>query len=89
MNTVTIVRHPIRGLLYGVLFGLGLMLIAVGQGFAALGTWPPLLILVGGIAVGVLWSMYGPAKGPKASMETGSSNGERDHGDDGIVMTPP
>jgi hypothetical protein len=30
-------RHPIRGFLYGIVFGLGLMMLAVGQGSAALG----------------------------------------------------
>ena len=65
MNATTITRHPIRGFLYGILFGLGLMLIVVGQGIAALGTWPPFIVLILGIVAGVVWSMYGPAKGPK------------------------
>ena len=58
-------RHPIRGFLYGIFFGLGLALIAIGQKWAALGTWPPILLLVGGVAVGTLWSTVGPAKAPE------------------------
>lgn len=58
-------RRPIRGLLYGLLLGLGATLFVVGQGIAALGTWPPFLVLVGGVVVGVLWSTMGPAKAPK------------------------
>jgi TM2 domain-containing membrane protein YozV len=65
-NTTT-KKHPIRGFLYGIFFGLGLALIAVGQGWAALGTRPPIVILVVGIIIGTLWSMFGPAKGPKGA----------------------
>jgi len=60
-------RHPIRGFFYGILLGLGLTLIVVGQGIAALGTWPPFLVLIGGIVIGTLWGMYGPAKAPKGA----------------------
>ncbi|MEM8708844.1 MAG: hypothetical protein AAGE98_20440 [Actinomycetota bacterium] len=58
-------RRPIRGLLYGLVLGLGLALLVVGQGIAALGTWPPFLVLIGGTVFGVLWSTMGPAKAPK------------------------
>ncbi|MEO0493530.1 MAG: hypothetical protein AAF081_08955 [Actinomycetota bacterium] len=58
-------RRPIRGLLYGLVLGIGLTLIVVGQGIAALGTWPPFLVLIGGTIVGVVWSTMGPAKAPK------------------------
>ena len=61
----TIKRRPIRGFLYGIVLGLGLTLIVVGQGIAALGTWPPFLVLIAGIVIGTLWSTIGPAKAPK------------------------
>jgi hypothetical protein len=64
METVT-KRHPIRGFFYGIPFGLGLMLIAVGQGWAALGTWPPFIVLIVGVVAATLWGTYGPAKAPK------------------------
>ena len=49
------------------LLGLGLALAAVGQGIVALGTYPPFLILLFGIAAGLAWSMFGPAKNPKGA----------------------
>ena len=58
-------KHPIRGFLYGIVFGLGLALVAIGQKWAALGTWPPFIVFVIGIVVGTSWSLFGPAKGPK------------------------
>ncbi len=58
-------RHPIRGFIWGIFFGLGLALIAIGQGYAALGTWPPLILLIVGIVVGTLWGLFAPAKKPK------------------------
>lgn len=61
----TVKRRPIRGLLYGLVLGIGLMMIVVGQGIAALGTWPPFLVLLAGIAFGTAWSTIGPAKEPK------------------------
>ncbi len=67
MSSQNVKRHPIRGALYGVLLGLGLALAAVGQGIVALGTYPPFLILLFGIAAGVAWSMFGPAKSPKGA----------------------
>ena len=61
----TVKRHPIRGFLYGIVFGLGLALVAIGQSWAALGTLPPFILLVVGIIVGTVWSTFGPPKGPK------------------------
>ncbi|GEM_PF-1602775 len=61
--SATVKRHSVRGALYGVLLGLGLMLTAVGQGMAALGTWPPFILLLAGPIIGILWARYAPAKG--------------------------
>ncbi len=72
METIT-KRHPIRGLLYGILLGLGLMLLVVGQGIAALGTYPPFIVLIVGIVAGTLWGMYGPAKAPKGPPPAGAT----------------
>ncbi len=62
---VTTKRRPVRGVLYGIVLGLGLALLVVGQGWAALGTWPPFLVLIAGVVIGTLWSTFGPAKGAK------------------------
>ena len=72
MTTATTVagrtkRHPIRGFLYGIPFGLGLAMIAIGQKWAALGTWPPFILFLVGIVVSMLWSTLGPAKAPKGA----------------------
>jgi hypothetical protein len=65
MTATTTKRHPIRGFLYGIPFGLGLAMIAVGQKWAALGTWPPFILVIDGILVSMAWGMFGPAKAPK------------------------
>ena len=58
-------RHPIRGFMWGIVFGLGLALLAIGQGYAALGTLPPVILLIAGIVLGTLWGLFAPAKKPK------------------------
>lgn len=73
MSTSTTRRHPVRGFLYGIVLGLGLALIAIGQSWTALGTWPPFLLLLVGVVVGVIWSTVGPAKGPKVAPEVAAS----------------
>lgn len=63
--TPTISRHPIRGALFGLLIGLGAALILIGEQVIALGTVTSIFVVVAGIALGLLWSVFGPAKGPK------------------------
>lgn len=55
-------RRPVRGLLWGLILGLGLALTAIGQGWTALGTWPPFLLVLIGMVIGVAWSTVGPAR---------------------------
>lgn len=57
--------HPIRGALFGLLLGLGLALIAVGRKIANLDSIVPILLVVVGVIIGVVWAMVGPAKQPK------------------------
>ena len=66
-------RHPVRGFFWGIPFGLGLMLIAVGQGWAALGTWPPFIVFLIGVIVATLWATLGPAKAPKGPPPSGAT----------------
>lgn len=68
-------RRPVRGIIWGVILGLGLALISIGQGWAALGTWPPVLILLAGIVVGFLWSTFGPAKSTRQPTGGSGSTG--------------
>jgi hypothetical protein len=72
MDTTT-KRHPIRGFLYGIFFGLGFVLSVVGQGMAALGTWPPLIVFVIGVLAATLWAIAGPVKEPKGSPPAGAA----------------
>ena len=65
MATEVLKRHPIRGLLYGIVFGLGLVMVAVGQGWTALGTWPAFIVFVAGLAGGTAWGAWGPSRVPK------------------------
>ncbi|MCP3936800.1 MAG: hypothetical protein GY708_15675 [Actinomycetia bacterium] len=61
----TVKRHPIRGAIYGVVLGIGLALVAVGRKMITLDSIMPIVLIVVGIAVGVLWAMFAPAKQPK------------------------
>ncbi len=73
MADTTTKRHPIRGFLYGIVFGLGLALIVIGQSMAALGTWPPFIVFIVGVVLGTLWGTYGPAKAPKGPPPSGAT----------------
>lgn len=67
-------RRPIRGIIWGIIFGLGLALVAIGQSWAALGTWPPFLLALAGIVIGGVWSTFGPAKGAVAPVSPVTSS---------------
>ena len=88
-------RRPIRGVIWGIIFGVGLALIAIGQGWAALGTWPPFLLFLAGIVIGVAWSTVGPAKGgglsasPSASVSPGPADGDGARVDAGASVGDP
>ena len=64
--TQTLKRHPIRGALWGLLLGIGVTLFLIGQKVVAFGTLPPILVIVAGIVVGIIWSCFGPAKQKEA-----------------------
>ncbi|MEE9182856.1 MAG: hypothetical protein V3U39_00080 [Acidimicrobiia bacterium] len=57
--------HPIRGILWGVMFGLGLTVVLVVTKVISLELSQMIIVLVVGIAAGVLWSLFGPARTPK------------------------
>ena len=56
-------KRPVRGGVWGLFLGLGLALLLIAYNVIALGTLTPYVVLVLGIVVGVLWGVYGPAKG--------------------------
>jgi drug/metabolite transporter (DMT)-like permease len=47
-------RHYIRGLFFGLLFGLGLGLMAIVYGWYFLGNYTPWILVVLGLVIGVL-----------------------------------
>ncbi len=59
--------RPVRGLLWGLMFGLGLTILAVVTNSIVLAPVPMLVTLVAGTLIGILWSMFGPAKKAKLS----------------------
>ena len=56
---------PIAGALWGIPLGLGLALLAINSKIISLALVPVIIVVVIGVALGVVWSMYGPAKAPK------------------------
>ena len=69
-------RHPIRGFLYGIVFGLGLAMIFVGQGWTALGTWGPFVVFLVGLILATSWGAFGPSKAPKGPEPVPVDTGE-------------
>lgn len=62
----TVVRkHPIRGLLWGLMFGIGLTVVLVLTTVILLDLTTMIIVTVVGTVVGVLWGLFGPAKAPK------------------------
>jgi hypothetical protein len=57
--------HPIRGILWGLMMGLGLSIVLVLTKVIPLDLVPMLLVLLVGTVAGTLWSIFGPAKHPK------------------------
>ncbi len=58
-------RHPIRGVLWGLMMGVGLTLVLVITKVIDLDLTMMIVVTVVAIVVGVLWSTVGPAKEPK------------------------
>lgn len=58
--------YPVRGVLWGIIFGIGLMVVAIVTKMISLSLGPALLVLVLGIALGTAWSIFGPAKPARA-----------------------
>ena len=63
--------YPLRGVLWGIMFGLGLMVVAIVAKVIALSLGSALTVLVIGIAIGTTWSMFGPARPPKSGNDGG------------------
>lgn len=58
-------RHPIRGLLWGLMMGIGLTLLLVVTKVISLDLTMMIVVTAIAMLVAVLWSTVGPAKQPK------------------------
>jgi hypothetical protein len=57
--------HPIRGVLWGLVMGIGAAALAIILKIIPFELTWALIVLGGGILLGILWSTLGPAKKPK------------------------
>jgi hypothetical protein len=57
--------HPVRGVLWGIMFGLGLVIVLILTKIISLDLVQALIVFVIAVVVGTVWSLYGPAKAPK------------------------
>jgi len=74
MTATAVKKHPVRGLFWGLFMGVGLGLILIGRGVIAFGeTVPFVIVVLIGMAISVVWSMFGPAKKPKGLPPSGSA----------------
>jgi len=57
--------HPVRGVLWGLMMGLGLSIVLVLTKVIPFALAPMLIVLVLGTVIGTVWSIFGPAKHAK------------------------
>lgn len=62
MAEMVVVRHPIRGLLWGLLFGIGLAFVLVFSTIIVFARVPVATTIAIGTAAGLLWSVIGPPR---------------------------
>ena len=73
MTDTTLHRHPVRGLIWGVLAGLGAGLLLMVLSIVPLSI-PTLVFITVGMAVfGVVWGSVAPARKPKGPKPTTSA----------------
>ncbi len=61
-----VARHPVRGLLWGLVFGVGLAFTLVFGTLIVFALQPVLITIVIGTLAGLLWSVVGPPRTPKS-----------------------
>ncbi|MGH9134196.1 MAG: hypothetical protein ACRDZZ_09690, partial [Ilumatobacteraceae bacterium] len=57
--------HPIRGILWGLLLGIGAAAMAILLKIIPLELLWAIIVVAAGVVIGILWSTLGPAKKPK------------------------
>jgi len=76
MSELVVVRHPIRGLLWGIVFGVGLAFVLVFSTIIVFARTPVAITITVGTLAGLLWSVLGPprtTKSPPPEPATGTS----------------
>ena len=61
-----VIRHPIRGLLWGLVFGIGLAFALVFSTIIVFARQPVVITIAIGTLAGLLWSVLGPPRTPKS-----------------------
>jgi hypothetical protein len=69
-----IVRHPVRGALWGLLFGLGATLLLVGRAIIALGTITPVLVVLVATGLGTAFGWFTPPRRVSTPTSPGAQN---------------
>jgi hypothetical protein len=59
---LVVVRHPVRGLLWGVVFGVGLAFMLVFSTIIVFERAPVAITITVGTLAGLLWSLVGPPR---------------------------
>ncbi|MFH1105247.1 MAG: hypothetical protein V1757_09970 [Actinomycetota bacterium] len=60
-------RHPIRGAIWGLLFGAGLGLLLMVLSIVPLSIPTLIIYTAAATVVGILWGLFAPAKRPKSA----------------------
>ena len=66
MPELVVVRHPIRGLLWGLVFGIGLAFVLVFSTIIVFARIPVVITITVGTLAGLLWSVLGPPRTTKS-----------------------
>ena len=61
-----VIRHPIRGLLWGLVFGIGLAFALVFSTIIVFAREPVAITISTGVLAGLLWSVLGPPRTSKS-----------------------
>jgi hypothetical protein len=59
--------HPVKGVIAGILFGFGLMMLLISLGVIPFGTNAPWLVFLIAFVATVLWSIFGPTRSKKGA----------------------
>jgi len=66
MAELVVVRHPIRGLLWGLVLGIGLAFMLVFSTIIVFARTPVVITITVGTLAGLLWSVLGPPRTTKS-----------------------